>query len=131
RGDVQLLTEVRTAHDAREHDERPVGRAVLRDERLERATALRVLVGIRRAGRVEPLRALAPLDVGDLVRLDEHDLRVPVDEPADEPRGRRSVHLDPSLRHPCHRAPSYETVRSTSPMTPAATMMSGSGTFLA
>src|SRR5438477_9323653 len=124
------VANVGAMHDAGERQQRRIACAVLVDQRLERAAAFRVLVRVGRFGRVETLRPGFLLHARDLLRLDEEELRLRIDEPADEPRRGGAVDPDALARDPFHRwMPSKRCKKS--PTTPAEMIRIGSGIFLA
>src|SRR5262249_5741606 len=131
-GEVDLVVEVGPVNDPGKGHQCGVVRTVLLDQRLERASTMRVLVRVGGARGIEARRTFGSLHLGDLLRFHEQQGSIGVDEPPDQPRGRRPVHLDPSLGHPRHRVllglqvPPV-IVRRTRPITPAAMMTSGSG----
>ena len=88
--------------DARQAHQRRVVRQPFRHELLEGASVGRVLVRVPGPGSVEPDRAFAVLDGGDLLALDEQDLRVRVQESPDQPSGRRPVDANVFSRDPFH-----------------------------
>ena len=73
---VDLCREVRAVNDEREPRERGIAGEAIGDELLERASALRVRVGMAGARGIEPDGAVALLDAGDFAGLDEQDLRL-------------------------------------------------------
>ena len=95
--------EVRAVNDEREPRERGIAREALGDELLEGASALRIRVGMAGAGGVEADGAVALLDAGDVSGLDEEDLRLRIEKPADEPAGRRAIDVNAFARDPFHR----------------------------
>src|SRR5262249_51810585 len=94
--------EIGTVDDHCEGPERGVVRAPLLDERLKRAPARFVLMGISSARRVEPDRALLQLNVGNLIGIDEEKFCLRIDETPDQPGGRCPIDLDSPSSHPLH-----------------------------
>src|SRR5205807_777883 len=116
-------------HYTCERLERRIARAVLVDQRFDRAAALRILVRIRRSGSVETLRPEFLLRPRDLLRLDEEEFGLRIDEPADQPSRRGSVDSNAFARDPLHERPSRRCRMS--PTIPAAMIKIGSGIFRA
>src|SRR5262245_47127113 len=139
---IEPVSEVRPVHYARHGPERRIVGTVLCDQRFERTLPPSIRMRIRSARRIETGRAFATLDVGHRLRIDEEQFRIRVDEAADQPCRRGSVHLDAPPGNPDHHAasalsdsdrggsiqPPPLTVRIMRPIIPAATMTRGSGT---
>src|SRR5258706_3087234 len=98
-----LFGEVGVVDDPGESAEGRVVAEALLHELLERAPSPSILVRVPGPRRVEAHGTFASLDLGDLLRLHESDLAFRVQEPADEPRGCRAVHVDVPSRHPPHQ----------------------------
>src|SRR5258708_13123157 len=101
RGD--LGGKVRPVDDPGQPLERGVAGQPLVDQLLEGAPAAVVAVGIPGAGGVEAEGVLAALDGLDLLRLDEADLRLRIEEAPHQPGGRRPVDVHTLAGHPLHR----------------------------
>src|SRR3989442_944788 len=125
---LRLVRKIGAVNDSRERLERRIARTVLVDQGLEGAAAASVLVRIGGARRVESLRALLALHSSDFLRRNEDELRLGIDEAANEPRRRNAVHPGVVARHPFHRAIPCRRIR---PAAPAARMITGSGIFRA
>src|SRR2546430_17249891 len=91
-------------HDPSERLQRDVTTPVLGDERLEGAPAQWIPVWIGRAGRVEAGGAVALLDLGYLIRFDEEELGVRIDEASNEPGSCDPVYAGIAPGHPFHGA---------------------------
>src|SRR2546422_2311485 len=92
--ELRLLA-VDVVHDLRDEAERRIAEAEARDERLEGAGF--PLVGVLGLEHVEPeLARPRPVAVGG----DELELRRGVDEPANQPRARDPIDVDPLPGHP-------------------------------
>ena len=90
-------------HDEREPRERGIAREALGDELLERASSLRIGVGMAGAGCVEADGTVALLDAGNFFGLDEEDLRLRIEQPANEPAGRGAIDVNAFARDSFHR----------------------------
>src|SRR5215470_18565923 len=107
---------------------------MLVDERLERAAAALIAMGISRARSIEADGPLFVLNRGDPLRLDEQKNGVLIDEAADEPCSRDAIHASAAPGHPFHGFPPQTCAppprpRRRSPAAPAARMTTGSGIF--
>src|SRR5439155_22942321 len=98
-----LVGKVGLVDDPRESSKCSIAGEALLHELLEGAAAALVLVGIPRARRIEPDRPAPSLELGDLLRFHEEDLRLGIEKAPDEPRGGGAVHMDPLARDPLHR----------------------------
>src|SRR5258708_1918490 len=101
RGD--LGGKVRPVDDPGQPPERGVAGQPLLDQLLEGAPAAVVAVGIAGAGGVEAEGVLAALDGLDLLRLDQADLRLRIEEAPHQPGRRRPVDVHALAGHPLHR----------------------------
>src|SRR5438128_12607525 len=105
--------------------ERRIGGTVHVNQRLERAVAHVVDVGIGGPQRMEARGRLAPLGLRDLVRFDEEKGGTGVDEPTNEPGRGGPVHADVPARHPLHTSPSLRHARR-APSAPSARRLTSS-----
>src|SRR5258708_33197962 len=101
RGD--LGGKVRPVDDPGQPLERGVAGQPLVDQLLEGAPAAVVAEGLPGAGGVEAEGVLAALDGLDLLRLDEADLRLRIEEAPHQRGGRRPVDVHTLAGHPLHR----------------------------
>jgi hypothetical protein len=99
---VTLLGKVCSMDDSGESQESSILGETLIDELLEGTATTLVLVGIPGARRIEADGGFAPLNLRDLLGLDEEDLAMRIEEAANEPRRGRAVDVDAAAGHPSH-----------------------------
>src|SRR5262249_60997859 len=92
--DADLLGKIGSVDDQGEPGERRVPAKALGDELLEGTATLLIFVRIYRSRRIETESSVARLDAGDLMGLDENNLRVRVKESPDQPAGRRAIDVN-------------------------------------
>src|SRR6266498_5218754 len=109
-GDVHLGGKVGPVNDPAQASERFVIRHSFLDQRLEGAAAALIAMRVGRARSVETDRSFSFLHAGYLLRLDEEDLGLGVQEAPDEPAGRRAVDMDAFTRDPFHRPAPLEFI---------------------
>src|SRR5262249_9606610 len=100
--DVHFGREVGSVHDLAEALESGISLQLLIDQSLEGAPAPFIAVRVGRPRGVEADRSFALLNLGDLVRLDEENFGLPIQESPDQPPCRRPVDMDAFARHPFH-----------------------------
>src|SRR5438128_8955197 len=105
---------------------------MLVDERLERAAAALVAMGISRTRGIEADCSLFLLSCRHLLGLDEEENWVGIDETADQPCGRDAIHTGAAPGYPLHGSPPQTCApprpRRGSPPAPAARLTTGCGT---
>src|SRR5262245_19385194 len=91
---------IRASHDGRERGEGRIGELVALDERVERA-AWTVMTELD-VGNVVRNRGFALRDVSNLVRWDEQEFRLWIDEPRDQPRTGDAIDTRALAGYPLH-----------------------------
>src|SRR5262249_6608790 len=101
--DADLLGKIGSVDDQGEPGERRVPGKALGDELLEGTETLLIFVRIYGSRRIETESSVARLDAGDLMGLDENNLRLKIKESLDQPAGRRALAVNGYPHAPFHR----------------------------